>query len=258
MRKEAFFYVPSPMTEQTVKPASNQVAIHQPNYLPWFGYFHKIARADVFVFLDDVQYTKGGYTNRVRILSPKGPKWLTVPVKVHLGDLINQVFPIREDWPRSHIDTLRGMYDGAPAFRKVWPDVRGLLESVPVADLAAVNMHLVRGLAGLLGLSCTFRCSSDLELASASDERLVGIVSLVAPGGTYLSGRGAAKYQDPDKFAAAGLGFEYVGFQHPSYAQGVHPGVESFEQGLSVLDAVFHVGWERTADLVRGIGRCRA
>jgi hypothetical protein len=228
------------------------VAIHQPNYLPWLGYFHKIALADVFVFLDDVQFSKGSYTNRVRILSPNGTKWLTVPINVHLGDTINQVLPSREAWVRGHLDTLRGVYRGAPAFQNVWPDIRDLMESVPMATMAEVNETLVRGLTELLGLSCLFLRSSRLNLSSVSDERLVEIVTLVAPGGTYLSGRGAVKYQDPEKFSAAGLGFEYADFQHPEYPQGKHLGVEEFVQGLTVLDAAFHLGWQGAADMVQG------
>lgn len=228
------------------------VSIHQPNYLPWLGYFHKIERSDVFVFLDDVQYTKGGFTNRVRILSPQGPKWLTVPVSVSLGTPINRVFPSRGDWSRSHLDTLRGVYGSAPAFREVWLEVCELLEEPPQADLAEVNMSLVCNLSKHLGLSCSFQRSSELCLTSASDDRLVEIVKLMAPGGRYLSGRGASKYQDPDKFAKAGLGFEYVEFQHPNYPQGEHLGVRDFSQGLSVLDAVFHLGWNGTASMLRG------
>lgn len=226
------------------------VAIHQPNYLPWLGYFAKIARADVFVFLDDVQFSKGSYTNRVQILSPKGPRWLTVPVAAHLGDAIDRVPPSRPDWAGAHLDTLRGMYSSAPCFKAAWPGVRALLESAPAADLAAVNMHLVQELAGLLGLSCAFRKSSGLALASSSDDRLVEIVSQVAPGGTYISGKGGAKYQDPAKFAAAGLGFAYLDFAHPVYAQGAAP----FLPGLSVLDAVFHLGWAGAAALLAGGG----
>ncbi len=227
-----------------------KVAIHQPNYLPWLGYFHKIARADVFVFLDDVQYSKGGYINRVQILSPKGPRWLTVPVSAHLGDPINGVALSKARWAASHLDTLRGMYSAAPCFNGVWPDVCRLLESVPASNLAAVNMHLVQALAGLLGLNCEFRRSSGMELSSDSDDRLVEIVSLAAPGGAYLSGKGGARYQDPAKFKAAGLGFAYLGFEHPVYGQGVEP----FQAGLSVLDAVFCLGWDGAAALATGEG----
>ena len=76
-----------------------KVAIHQPNYLPWMGYFHKMHHADVFIFLDDVQFTKGSHINRVKILSGKGPRWLTVPVvKVKLGQNIIDVRPSSNNW----------------------------------------------------------------------------------------------------------------------------------------------------------------
>jgi len=237
-------------TKNIISP--ERIAIHQPNYLPWLGYFHKMASADVFVFLDDVQFSKGSYTNRVRILSPKGPKWLTVPVSVHLGDPINLVRPSNGEWVNSHLDTLRGIYRDAPAFQEAWPFVEALFRSVPAADLAAVNEHLVRGLANQMGFSCVFRRSSEFKLSSSSDERLVELVSQAAPHGIYLSGRGAARYQNPDKFTAAGLGFAYVAYQHPRYPQGGHLGVSRFEEGLSVLDAAFHLGWEETADMIRG------
>ena len=74
------------------------VAVHQPNYLPWLGYFYKIACADVFIFLDDVQFSKNSYINRVRILHAQRSHWLTIPVSVTLGDPINRVRPARADW----------------------------------------------------------------------------------------------------------------------------------------------------------------
>lgn len=228
------------------------VAIHQPNYLPWLGYFHKIARADVFVFLDDVQFSKGSYTNRVQILSPQGARWLTVPVRVSLGQAIREVGFGKPEWMSGHLDTLRGMYRAAPAFVAVWAEVREMLAGAAGADLAGINMRLVGALAARLGLPCRFLRSSNMTLASASDDRLVEITAQVAPGGTYLSGKGGAKYQNPEKFHAAGLGFAYADFVHPLYEQSAQPGLASFVPGLSVLDAVFHCGWDRAAALIRG------
>jgi GNAT superfamily N-acetyltransferase len=226
------------------------VAIHQPNYLPWLGYFNKIARAEYFVFLDNVQFTKGGYTNRVQILSPKGPRWLTIPVAVHLGDPIDRVTPVNSSWPQSHVDNLYAAYHEAPAFQSAWPDIKGLLLSVSGSNLATVNIGLIKGLCERLHLPSIFRCASELSLTAQADDRLIEIVSLVAPGGKYLSGKGGAKYQDPAKFASAGLGFEYLEFVHPEYPQGAHLGRSDFVTGLSVLDAVFHLGWEKTTQLV--------
>jgi hypothetical protein len=231
---------------------STYVAIHQPNYLPWLGYFHKIARADVFVFLDDVQFSKGSYTNRVQILSPSGAKWLTIPVRVSLGQAIREIGIASPIWRVDHVDALRKAYAGAPAFAAVWPEIRDALLGAEGDELVEVNIGLVTFLAERLGLRCQFRRSSELQLQSASDDRLIEITAQVSPSGTYLSGKGAAKYQDPDKFLRASLSFEYVSYSPPTYLQLTQPGQPDFVPGLSVLDAVFHLGWCGAAELVGG------
>jgi len=260
------------------------VAIHQPNYLPWLGYFHKIAAADVFVFLDDVQYTKNSYINRVKILGPSGVRWLTVPVSYTFGDAIGKVQPALPDWPTRHLDTLSGMYRGAPAFRSVWSRVKELFHSLPKGSLAECNRFLVERIAGELKLSCNFIAASKLAVGpSTGDDRLIALTVAVgktaaagagvhlsptgtylsvlgAPGyqqsersvtaaagaATYLSGMGAAGYQESAKFVQAGLGFRYVSFKHPQYDQGT----SAFEPGLSIVDPLFRVGWTGTADLI--------
>ena len=223
------------------------VAVHQPNYLPWLGYFRKIAMADVFVFLDDVQYSKNSYINRVQIMADGKARWLTVPVSAHLGDPINRVRPARRDWRQAHLDALRTRYGSVAAFPKVWPVVRDSISDSPDADIAAINRHLVVRIAEALGIGRKFVCSSQMAVGPAKgDDRLVGLVAGIAPDACYLSGQGGAKYQDPEKFRRAGLGFRYLDFDHPRYDQGM----ETFVPGLSVLDAVFRLGWDRTADLL--------
>jgi hypothetical protein len=223
------------------------VAIHQPNYLPWLGYFYKIARADVFVFLDDAQYSKNSYTNRVQVSEPGGAKWLTVPVSYNFGDLISDVRPAVPDWPSRHMDTIRNYYRSAPCYRAVWPRIIEFYDGVRDADLASINRFLIERISSELGLDCRFTASSEMPTGElTSDNRLVALVASVDPAGTYLSGKGGVSYQDPDKFEAAGLGFRYTEFQHPRYFQGD----ETFIEGLSILDAVFHLGWKGAADLI--------
>jgi hypothetical protein len=223
------------------------VAIHQPNYLPWLGYFHKIASVDVFVFVDDVQFPKNSYTNRVQVLGPDSPRWLTVPVTYDFGDTIREVRPAVPDWPSRHLDTLRTLYGSAPAFKEVWARVQELLLSLPQADLATINRCLIERLCGEFGLSPKFSASSEFNVhGKVSDDRLIELVKAVAPSGVYLSGKGAAGYQDPEKFKRAGLGFRYLDFQHPVYDQGR----SSFQPGMSVLDPLFRLGWSGTADLI--------
>ncbi|MGE4218180.1 MAG: WbqC family protein [Alphaproteobacteria bacterium] len=224
------------------------VAIHQPNYVPWLGYFAKIARADLFVFLDDVQFSKNSYINRVQVLGNGAARWLTVPVSVHLGQTIAEVRPAQPGWEARHLDTLRGSYRQAAHFRDIWPLVNTLYADLPGTSIAASNRMLVERIAELLGLTCRFTASSEIATENAtSDTRLARIVAAVAPEGTYLSGRGGAAYQSPDTFARAGLSLAYTDFQHPAYVQSA----SEFIGGLSVLDALFHCGIDAVSRFLR-------
>ncbi|MGB0630067.1 MAG: WbqC family protein [Alphaproteobacteria bacterium] len=228
------------------------VAIHQPNYLPWLGYFYKIRQSDVFVFLDDVQYSKNSYINRVQVLNGGQVKWLTVPVSYDFGAAINAVSLAQPDWSKRHLDTLKGVYRKAPCFSDIWADIESMLSETPQSNLAESNRYLVESIASKLGLVCDFRQSSDLVTGDKrGDDRLVEIVSGLAPGGRYVSGRGGASYQDGAKFRDAGLELHYASFDHPTYAQSS----ETFVDGLSVLDAAFSLGWSGTAALLERTSR---
>jgi len=223
------------------------VAIHQPNYLPWLGYFYKIAKADIFIFLDDVQYSKNTVINRVKVLTPGGPKWLTVPVSVSLGTPINKTLPRDQKWPMEHLDKLRQYYRKANAFGDVWPQIERLYENLPTTDLAAINRHFIEGIVANLKLDCRLEASSSFDVADTlSDDRLIQLISEFGTPAQYLSGKGGANYQDSEKFEAAEITLTYTEFQHPEYQQ-VSP---DFEPGLSILDAVFSLGWEKTAALL--------
>jgi hypothetical protein len=221
------------------------VAIHQPNYAPWLGYFAKIARSDVFVFLDDAQYSKNSYINRVQIDAGGQARWLTLPVRYRFGDPINAVQIADVDWRRAHLDILRGCYANAPAFADVRRWLGDIFESLPNEDLAATNQSLIEALARRLGLSSRFVRSSAIAIGMhRGDDRLISIVRSFGDGVTYLSGKGGANYQDSAKFAAAGVELVYSDFAHRSYPQG-----HDFLPGLSILDALFRLGFDRTRAL---------
>lgn len=206
-----------------------------------------MAQADVFIFLDDVQFSKQSYINRVQVLGPKGGYWLTVPVKVSLGQPINAVQPARPDFASSHLDTLKGFYRNAAKFKDGWPTVEALYRSLPEGDIASINRALAESIAARLGLAPKFLSSSEIDTgAKHSTGRLVALTKSVDPEATYLSGKGGAKYQAEDEFARSGVGLRYSNFEPPEYLQGRSP----FVGGLSVLDAVFHLGWEATAALI--------
>ncbi len=230
-----------------------RVAIHQPNYLPWLGYFRKIAEVDTFVFLDDVQFSKGSYTNRVKILSDVGARWLTVPVRAPLGVAICDVEIAKTGWLQSQLDILKGCYKGAPMFNEIHSEIAEEFVRTDQEKLASFNENLVIYISKKLGYGTNFIRSSQIETHSSSDDRLIEIMKQLTSSGTYLSGKGAQAYQDPQKFKAAGLGFELSRFKAETYRQFNSPGL--FVQGLSIVDALFNLGWDDTAALIRRSGR---
>lgn len=223
------------------------VAIHQPNYFPWLGYFWKIAQSDIFVFLDDVQFSKNSFTNRTRVLCNNKARWLTVPVHVRLGDPISSVQPVDCGWRDSHLRALSSYYGDATEFRKSWPIIEEIVRGVPFGSVALINQHIVTNIARTLGLAAKFVVASALSKSDANpSERLVDIVKILSPNGTYISGQGGANYQDKRKFEASGIRLIYSDFRHPYYRQ--QSG--SFVSGLSILDAIFNVGWHETAQFI--------
>lgn len=221
------------------------VAIHQPNFLPWLGYFHKMNQADAFVLLDDVQFSKGSYGNRVKIKSRlKGPDWLTVPVRSSEGSKqqYNEIeIAYNEPWRVDHANLLQDAYqqvEEAPHFDHYFQDLMSLQEK-RYPNLAALNIPLIRYLKRQLEIPTTLYVASELgnDFGTGS-ERLANICKLLNAD-TYLSGQGARSYNDQALFASHGIELVYQSFRHPEYPQ-LHGG--PFEPGLSVIDLLFNCG----------------
>lgn len=225
--------------------------MHQPNYMPWLGYFYKIYSSDVFIFLDDVQFSKNSYINRSQIFgSNEKKRWLTIPVSVHLGQNIDMVQPISVDWVERHIDTLYGLYKNAQYFDSVWPDILKIYNKIDShSNLAEQNSTIIIEISNYLGLECGFLNSSSMSVKKTGDDRIISIISGVSSSATYLSGRGAEKYQNPNKFLDAGFGFEYINFPNVKYVQWS----SLFQDGLSILDPIFHIGQKGVIELFNSI-----
>ena len=224
------------------------VAIHQPNYAPWLGYFVKLARADVFVLLDDAQYSKNSYINRVQIDAGGTARWLTVPVSYSFGDPINRVRTSRADWRQSHLDVLKSTYAAAPHFSAVFDWLTDVCAAMRGDDIAACNEELIRCISSRFAIGERIVRSSGIPVGDLrGDDRLIAILQSFGGDVKYLSGKGGDKYQDPGKFAAAGISIVYNDFVHPVYGQG-H---SSFLAGLSIFDPLFRLGFDQTAMLVK-------
>jgi hypothetical protein len=223
------------------------LAIHQPNYMPWLGYFHKIAQADVFIFLDDAEFSKNSFTNRNRIKTSQGVLWLTIPVHIKLGQKISEVRFADDTWPAKHLKTLRSVYGKARFFGSVFPWVESLLNKGNSGSLSEFNIHAIEDICQELGIDCDFRKSSEFALQSKGDDRLIDLARKVGAT-SYLSGRGGANYQDPEKFVKAGLDFAYTSFSQPIYEQLWG----AYVPNLSILDTLFNLGIRGTSDLLHG------
>jgi hypothetical protein len=224
------------------------VAIHQPNFVPWLGYFYKILRADVFVLLDDVQYTKNGFINRNRIKTPQGELWLTIPAAPKLDTLIKDVTVSDKNWTIKSLKTIKANYARAKHFGEVFDLVQKAIEPSP-ADLCGTNIRLIRALIDVLDLPCRIVEASTCPSDRKSDERLVDLVKAFG-GDTYLSGYGGRNYQSEATFEQAGIACRYYDFKPSVYPQLWG----DFIPGLSILDCLFNCGFAGTRDRLHGSG----
>jgi WbqC-like protein family len=225
-----------------------KVAIHQPQYLPWLGYLAKWAAADLFVFLDTVQYEKNGWQNRNRIKTPDGARWLTVPVRARLGTRIADVsIDVEQPWSARHLRAIEGAYADAP----YWPSVRdalGQLYSEPWDRLAPTAVASAQVLAQALGVTTETRLASSFVVDDDDPTgRLVALCKAVGAD-TYLAGGHGARYMDGKRFADAGIRVLYQAYSHPIYAQ-QHGDFVPF---LSSLDLLLMHGDASLAILRRG------
>ena len=225
-----------------------RVGIHQPNFLPWLGYFYKLMLAERFVFLDIVQYSKNSFINRNRIKTPQGPSWLTVPVRAkgRFGQSIGEVEIVWDaDWRRKHLNSLVANYGRAPFFEEVFPQIQLEYRKVgPGTLLAEFNISLAQQICAYLGLNPQFVRARDLKVEGTDTALLVSICKSVGAS-RYLAGGGAVKYQADEQFASAGIEVEYSRFRGQPYPQ-VWNG---FVENLSIVDALMNCG-RATRDLL--------
>ncbi|OGP52747.1 MAG: hypothetical protein A2Y65_12140 [Deltaproteobacteria bacterium RBG_13_52_11] len=214
------------------------VAIHQPQFMPWLGYFDKIVRSETFVFLDSVQFKKNEFQNRNKIKTAQGWMWLTVPVMYKYPDPIDEVkINNRTDWRKKHVRTLAINYQKAPYFHELFPEV----EQFYAGDsefISEVNRESILMLLRMLGARKKTEVASALgDLPKEPSERLAAICESVGAD-TYLSGAGGRNYLDLEPFNNKGITVAFQAFKHPIYPQLYG----DFIPNLSLLDLLFNCG----------------
>jgi hypothetical protein len=226
------------------------VTIHQPHFLPWLGYFNKLAWADEFIALDDVQFRRRYFQNRTLLKSTQGKAiWFTVPVRARRHDLLKDVTIAERTWSARFERTLWHLYRRAPFFHVV---NQSLIDAARGTNdrLLETNLLLLTTVLKLLGL-----CDLAISLSSSYSRDLQGedrIVELCLHVGAthYLFGEGGgARRHNPDEFGAAGIVPLFQDFRrtHLPYPQQFG----SFVPNLSVVDALYNIGPAATAALIR-------
>lgn len=204
--------------------------------------FDQFARADAFVFYDDVQYDKRGWRNRNQIKTASGKQWLTIPVESRgaqtEGIPINAIRIVRDrPWRRQHLGALRHAYGKAPYFRQYLP----LIERIYQRDdelLADFTIAVTLELADELGIRRPqVLRSSELGVEGQKTDRLINVLKAIGAD-HYISGPSAESYIETDKFAACGIDLEYMSYDYPEYPQLYPP----YDPHVSLLDLLFMTG----------------
>jgi hypothetical protein len=217
------------------------VGIHQPNYLPYLGFFDKLQRSDIFIIYDDAQFNKGDFQHRNRIRIYHGSKWLTVPVEKK-NIPINEI-KIRNDmlignnkWNLDHLKQIQDNYSKAPFYEKY----RTHLAEIYLNNhesLLDLNMELILFLADALDVRKKIVYSSEFGFASASTEKIIDLVKAV-DGDQYLSGPSGRDYLDVRQFEMNDIDLVYQDFKHPAYSQQY----KGFIPNMTALDALLNIG----------------
>ena len=211
------------------------VLISQPMYFPWVGMLEQMALADVWVHLDDAQFSKGGFFNRVQIKTTDGTPWLTVPLAENkLGQRLNEAQPATHDWQRKHWTTLQQSYATGPHVA----EMLALVESVFAAghaSLAGLSAASMEALADSFEVMPeTVLWSSEMAaIEGVGSERVLAICRELGAK-RYVTGQGAADYLDHAAFDEAGIAVEYMDYEKRAYPQ-LHGDFTPFVSALDLL-----------------------
>lgn len=214
------------------------VAIHQPNYFPYYGYFHKIKSSDIFVFLDNVKFSTESFTNRNQIKTSAGVKWLTVPIvrkdisKTVIKDVkISNV----ENWCKSHLEIIYDSYRDSKHFQSYKNVIKSVYDK-RWDNLCELNIYITERLCKVLDINTKFIRASSLNVS----EKKAGLICEICEelgADIYFSGISGRNYNDEQRFKEHDIEVIYQSFEHPIYQQ-LHG---NFIENLSILDIFFNM-----------------
>jgi len=220
---------------------------HQPNFLPYMGFFYKMFRSDVFILDDDVQYSSKAWHNTNFIKAGQDKYRLTVPVSYTFGDPINKVeISYAKPWDKKLLSTLRMSYGKAPFFEEGFSLIERHISKHP-QKLVDLTIPLIREVHDLFGLGCEIVLSHTMPTELRNNERNIWQCEQLGCN-IYYSGIGGREYNDAAAYAAHGIRLEYSDYGPTPYRQ---VGKGAFIENLSVIDYIFNKGFVLPEEWVR-------
>lgn len=229
------------------------IAIHQPHYLPWLRYFHKILVSDLFILLDDAQFIRREWHNRNKIKSAQGAIYLTVPVNYKFGNIIKDTtIDNTRRWREKHLNALQTNYGNSPFYKDYISDLKPFYQGEPLQYLGELNEKMLKVFLTLLGIKTPVIRSSDYRIKEKRNERLIKLCKEV--GATaYLTGETALKaYLDLRAFKENHIEVWVQRWECPVYPQRF-PKI-GFIPDLAIVDLLFNCG-EKSTEILRRGGR---
>lgn len=227
------------------------ITIHQPEHLPWLGFFNKISKAEKYVILDSVQYEKNYFQNRNKILGTNGVQWIGIPVvntKHMEGSIATTLIasdPKNIKWKEKYLQTIKQSYGKYEFFNEVYP----LLEDALNTDskyLCDINISIIKNFCFALDIHPEFIRSSDLNVSGLKSDLILDIC-MKTNADVYIAGPSGRDYLDMKSFSDNGIVVKFNDFNHPTYPQ---KRTDEFISHLSALDLFMNVGFKEAKKIM--------
>jgi hypothetical protein len=235
------------------------ISIHQPAYIPWLGYFDKIAKSDTHIILDDVEYSKNNLFNRNIINTANGWLWLTIPVKYKNKTPINQIkIDNSKKWRKKHWKSIELNYGKAPFFNKYSENFKIIYEK-EWENLADFVLEINKEILNILNIKTKLIKSSNIKTYGSKNEKLLNICELTNAT-TYLTGKGAkdpryGAYLEEELFSKNNIKINYQEFKNPEYKKINKEFIPNLEKNdmssLSILDILFTLGTKKIKEYLK-------
>lgn len=227
------------------------ITIHQPEHLPWPGFFNKIAKAEMFVILDSVQYEKNYFQSRNKILGTNGVQWVTIPVstKGHMDGTIAtteiSLAGSNAKWKEKYLRTIEQSYKKYPFYNEVFP-VLGAALDTDTGLLCDINIAIIKGFCEELDIRPQYVRSSDLHAGGCKSGLILDICKEVGAD-VYIAGPSGRDYLNMQSFADAGITVRFNDYNPPVYSQ---KRAEQFIAHLSALDLFMNCGFQESKKII--------